>query len=238
METMGDRIRRLRLSKGLTQEELGKRVGLQRAAINKYEKGNVENMKRTVIGELSSFFGVTPAYLMALSDHDYDINDVFDRLDDKNKADVYNYAETTLKKQSHFENKKNSLPFTESSKIYEFPFKGSVSAGTGEWMDDEINEMITLNCEPPAHADFVLKVNGDSMQPLFENGQLIFVDVVEDPAQVYSNQIVIADLNGEAFVKKIVFEQSGCRLVSLNKKYEDKIVTENDAFYVRGIVVL
>lgn len=38
METMGDRIRRLRLSKGLTQEELGKRVGLQRAAINKYEK--------------------------------------------------------------------------------------------------------------------------------------------------------------------------------------------------------
>ncbi|MCR1891280.1 XRE family transcriptional regulator [Ligilactobacillus murinus] len=235
---MGDRIRRLRLSKGLTQEELGKRVGLQRAAINKYEKGNVENMKRTVIGELSSFFGVTPAYLMALSNHDYDINDVFDRLDDKNKADVYNYAETTLKKQSYFENKKNSLPFTESSKTYEFPFKGSVSAGTGEWMDDEINEMITLNCEPPAHADFALKVNGDSMQPLFENGQLIFVDVVEDPAQVYSNQIVIADLNGEAFVKKIVFEQSGCRLVSLNKKYEDKIVTENDAFYVRGIVVL
>lgn len=238
METMGDRIRRLRLSKGLTQEELGKRVGLQRAAINKYEKGNVENMKRTVIGELSSFFGVTPAYLMALSDHDYDINDVFDRLDDKNKADVYNYAESTLKKQSHFENKKNSIPFTESSKIYEFPFKGAVSAGTGEWMDDEINETIMLNHEPPAHADFALKVNGDSMQPLFENGQLIFVDVVEDPAKVYSNQIVIADLNGEAFVKKIVFEQSGCRLVSLNKKYEDKMVTENDAFYVRGIVVL
>ena len=126
----------------------------------------------------------------------------------------------------------------QSNQTYEFPFKGSVSAGTGEWMNDEINEMITLNCEPPAHADFALKVNGDSMQPLFENGQLIFVDVVEDPAQVYSNQIVIADLNGEAFVKKIVFEQSGCRLVSLNKKYEDKIVTENDAFYVRGIVVL
>ncbi len=235
---MGERIKRLRLSKGLTQEELGRKVGLQRAAINKYEKGNVENMKRTIIGELSSFFGVTPAYLMALSDHDYDINDVFDRLNDKNKENVYNYAESILKKQYRIEKAENSPPFSISEKVYEFPFKGAVSAGTGEWMDDEITETIALKHQPPAEADFALMVNGDSMEPIFANGQIIFVKTVEDPSQVYSNQFVIADLNGEAFVKKIVFEQIGCRLVSLNKKYEDKIVTEHDAFYVRGIVVL
>lgn len=42
---MGERIKRLRLKRGMTQEELGKAVGLQRAAINKYEKGIVENIK-------------------------------------------------------------------------------------------------------------------------------------------------------------------------------------------------
>ena len=97
MESMGDRIKRLRKEKGLTQEELGKKVGLKRAAINKYEKGNVENMKRSVIAELSTFFEVTPGYLMSLSD--YDINEIFNKLDDENKKTVYDYAERTLKVQ-------------------------------------------------------------------------------------------------------------------------------------------
>lgn len=235
---MGNRIKRLRKEKGLTQEELGKMVGLKRAAINKYEKGNVENMKRSVIAELSMFFGVTPAYLMALSDHDYDINEIFDKLDDGNKKTVYDYAEKTLKVQH---NAIHDFPNTKSLRKnivkIEFPFKGAVSAGTGEWLDDEIHETIVLDHEPPANADFALKVNGDSMEPFFENDQIIFVKTVEDPSQVFSNQFVIADLNGEAYLKKIVFEQVGCRLVSLNKKYPDKVVTENDAFYVRGTVV-
>ena len=33
--TIGQRIRRLRLEHGLSQEELGAKVGLQKAAINK-----------------------------------------------------------------------------------------------------------------------------------------------------------------------------------------------------------
>lgn len=68
METMGDRIKRLRNENNLTQEELGNRVGLKRAAINKCEKGNVENMKRSVIEKMSSVFEVSPSYLMALDE--------------------------------------------------------------------------------------------------------------------------------------------------------------------------
>lgn len=68
METMGDRIKRLRFENNWTQEELGNRVGLKRAAINKYEKGNVENMRRSVVEKMSSVFGVSPSYLMALDD--------------------------------------------------------------------------------------------------------------------------------------------------------------------------
>lgn len=35
-------IKTLRLMKGLSQEELGARIGVKRAAVNKYEKGLIE----------------------------------------------------------------------------------------------------------------------------------------------------------------------------------------------------
>ena len=34
---------------GLTQEELGKKVGVKKSAIYKYESGMVKNLKRSVI---------------------------------------------------------------------------------------------------------------------------------------------------------------------------------------------
>ncbi len=225
---------------GLTLEDVGKAVGVGKSTVRKWETGYISNMGRDKIVALAKVLRISPLDILDPgrdNASDDEILAVYSKLSEHKKDKVIDYARKQLDKETS-RLKNTSTPFMQSNQTYEFPFKGSVSAGTGEWMNDEINEMITLNYEPPAHADFALKVNGDSMQPLFENGQLIFVDVVEDPAQVYSNQIVIADLNGEAFVKKIVFEQSGCRLVSLNKEYKDKIVTENDDFYVRGIVVL
>lgn len=66
--TMGERIKQLRKAKGLTQEELGKYIGVKKAAIMKYEKGNVQNMKRSSIEILSNLFNVTPAFLMCLDE--------------------------------------------------------------------------------------------------------------------------------------------------------------------------
>lgn len=50
---IGQKIREARLSKGLTQEELGKLVGLQKSAIAKYENGIVVNIKRSTLQKLS-----------------------------------------------------------------------------------------------------------------------------------------------------------------------------------------
>lgn len=64
--TMGERIKQLRLANNLTQEELGKYIGVKKAAIRKYEKNEVKNMKRSSIEILSNLFNVSPSYLMCL----------------------------------------------------------------------------------------------------------------------------------------------------------------------------
>lgn len=61
---MGKRIRDLRIQKGMTQEELGRVIGVQKSAIRKYESGAVENIKRSSIDKMAQLFGVTPSFLM------------------------------------------------------------------------------------------------------------------------------------------------------------------------------
>lgn len=62
--TMGERIRILREQSGLTMEQLGEKIGVQKSAIKKYENGTVENIKRSTIKTMASIFGVSPSYLM------------------------------------------------------------------------------------------------------------------------------------------------------------------------------
>ena len=50
---IGQKIRKARLAKNMTQEELGKVVGLQKSAIAKYESGRVVNIKRSTIQKLA-----------------------------------------------------------------------------------------------------------------------------------------------------------------------------------------
>ena len=50
---LGQKIKQARLQKGLTQEELGNIVGLQKSAIAKYENGRVVNIKRSTLQKLA-----------------------------------------------------------------------------------------------------------------------------------------------------------------------------------------
>jgi len=85
---MGKIIRQLRLQKGLTQEELGKIIGVQKSAIRKYESGTVENMKRSSIKKLADFFNVSPSYLMGLEETQNDNLDVFNFDNNSNSENV------------------------------------------------------------------------------------------------------------------------------------------------------
>ena len=60
-------IKYYRKKLGLTQEELGNYVGVQKSAIAKYENGRIENLKRTTIEKLSELFGILPSELLGIS---------------------------------------------------------------------------------------------------------------------------------------------------------------------------
>lgn len=65
----GKRIRELRTAKGMSQEELGALVGgVKRAAVQKWESGQTHNLKRSAIERLSEIFGVSPSYIMGMTD--------------------------------------------------------------------------------------------------------------------------------------------------------------------------
>lgn len=65
---MGNRIKELRIAAGLTQTELGDKLGVGSSAVAKYEKGRVKNIKQSTIAKMAEIFGCTPSYVMALDD--------------------------------------------------------------------------------------------------------------------------------------------------------------------------
>lgn len=225
----------------LTLEEVGKKVGVGKSTVRKWENGYISNMGRDKIVSLARALQMNPLDILDptgdltkdTNERTFsDLKDIYNQLTPKRKDNVYTYSLNQLNEQQGSKKKVSKI-----INYYDIDIYGAVSAGTGEFLDDRKPEKVTINFEPPKH-DFALKVNGDSMEPLFDDGQIIFVNKVMDDSLIRSNQIVIAELNGDAYVKKIVFEQVGCRLVSLNKKYDDIVVKESDDFCVRGLVVL
>ena len=77
MKTVGDKIKERRIELGMTQEELGNKVGVQRAAINKYEKNIVENIKRSTQEKLAEALGFSPAELFYSEDEDLQLENIY-----------------------------------------------------------------------------------------------------------------------------------------------------------------
>ncbi len=65
---VGEYIRKLRIENGLSQSDLGKIIGVQRAAVQKWECGRVQNLKRETIKKLSELFNVSPSTFITEED--------------------------------------------------------------------------------------------------------------------------------------------------------------------------
>lgn len=60
---VGQKIRKARLEKRLTQQELGEIVGVQKSAIAKYESGRVVNIKRSTLLKIAKTLEISPGEL-------------------------------------------------------------------------------------------------------------------------------------------------------------------------------
>lgn len=67
---MNEKIKLLRIQKGLTLEQVGDYVGVGKSTVRKWENGLIENMRRDKIAKLAFILGTTPDYLMGWGNKD------------------------------------------------------------------------------------------------------------------------------------------------------------------------
>ena len=70
--TIGERLRFLRLRNNLTQEELGKQIGVKKQTIEKYEKGLIKNIPEEKRKQIVKILGVSEPYFLGLTEIDDD----------------------------------------------------------------------------------------------------------------------------------------------------------------------
>ena len=219
METLGSRLRKLREQRNMTQTELSQTLGMKTyTTVSKWESDD-NFPKGKDLKVLAELFNVSSDYLLGLEKemtNKMSIESIYNQLDQPRKTKVYNFAEYQLREQ----NKKPQINIV---------IRGYVSAGTGEWLEETIEE-VPYEGAIPEH-DFAVKVNGESMLPLFSDGEILFVKAT---SEARDGQIIICRVNSDAYVKKL----SGNKLVSLNKEYEDILISDTDDFKIFGVVVL
>ncbi len=70
------KLKQKRQELNLTLEELAKKVGVSAATIQRYESGEIKNLRNDKIKRLADALGVTPNYLMDWGEEDSSINTI------------------------------------------------------------------------------------------------------------------------------------------------------------------
>lgn len=113
-------------------------------------------------------------------------------------------------------------------------FLQPASAGTGQWLDDDLSEEMEVDDSVPANAEFGVRLAGDSMSPRFADGQIVWARKAENAE---NGEIVLCVLNDQGYCKKLYRNERGVFLLSLNPKYDPIPITETDEFRIMGRVV-
>ncbi|EGQ2724366.1 TPA: helix-turn-helix domain-containing protein [Staphylococcus pseudintermedius] len=234
MNSFKDRLKQIMSERKISQSELSRRTGIGRNSISDYLNGKYE-AKQDKVFELAKALNVNEAWLMGFDisknrEIENSITSIYDKLTPPRQKRVLDFANEQLNEQN------NKVLHINSHNVIseEVAVYGYASAGTGETLIDGVEFTTQYNGHIPNH-DFALQVNGDSMEPLFEDKEIIFVDKTK---QINSGQIGIFVIDGEAYLKKVFINEEGIRLVSLNSKYPDLFFDKNHDIKVAGKVIL
>lgn len=246
MEQLGDRVRKLREGRNMTQTELSEILGMKTyTTVSKWEK-NENFPKGKDLKKLAEIFNVTSDYLLGLTDDKLkkittqnektEIISIYDQLEEPRQEKVLNYAKEQLEEQES-SNIISIFDKPQDNEDYITDYvEGLVAAGHGTFQEDNLHMEVRLRAnDVPNEYDTIAKVAGDSMEPLIEDNDLLFIRVA---SQIDVNSIGIFQVNGKNFVKKLKRDYDGrWYLQSLNNSYEEIHLTENDDIRTIGEVV-
>lgn len=241
--SVGSRIKELREEKGLTRTELAKLLNVTVSAISNYEN-EISSPKEPVLFKIIETFGCDANYLFQdvvkikerindvtlaeyehikkyrfISQHSPENADMIDIAIDKgySVAKQISQQKNQISAQQDHINQLEQRIVTEVAHRIAIPLYGKfASAGDGAYLFDDIpTEKIRVPDTPIAHkADFVIGVNGDSMEPDYCDGEKVFVEKTSD---LNIGDIGIFLKGSDCYIK----ECGPDRLISKNKAYDD-----------------
>lgn len=221
---MDNFLKQKRLTMGLTLEEVGKKVGVGKSTVRKWENGLIENMGRDKIVLLSKALNISPLDILGTGNHNQnnDLLDMYNILNTERKNKVMNFTQEQLKSQN------------EDAKVVGFPERKIISgrstaAGApidGDYEDSNTSVSVMDRAEIPRNADEILTIAGDSMEPRLTKGQQAFI---HHQPTIENGEIAIVSINDVGVTCKFVYiEEDKVRLVSANDKYDDMIYSAED----------
>lgn len=233
---IGSKIKEFRLKRNLTQKELAKLVNVGDTTIANYEKG-FRSPKKDTMFDLANAFNVSiddlfPPIQKDSSSNTPQIQTIYDELKPPRQAKVLTYAERQLYEQKN-EDKTKVNEVSEAIQLYSYDYYDHpASAGTGQYLNDVRVERIELPVD--IDADFVIPIKGDSMEPDYHDGDLVFIQTSVD---LNNGVIGVFNYNGDAYIKQLVIDKDQAYLHSLNPVYKDMLITPDTDFRIIGEVV-
>ena len=229
--TMVEKLDGLMSQKGINRKQLSEQSKIPYMTIvNFYEKGT-ENVKLSTLKKLAKYFNVSLDYI---ADDDFKDN----HAQEQSRSEL----EHIKKYRSLTDNGRKAVDAvtevlyeaeraTEPDNIIRINVRRlplytiGASAGCGNPLDDSPYDIVEIGPEAPIQTSFLLKADGDSMEPLIQNGETLYIkqqDHIED------GEIGIFWFDGDVFVKKQEHRHGGLYLVSLNPKYKPiKIIDDS-----------
>ena len=223
--------------KGMSMSELARQVGIAKSTMSRYFNRTREfPLNKT--DDFAKALGMTPEYLLGIqkvNNIEPEILTIFNQLDEDRQANVVDYATVLLNEQVSMKPTTVLEKYKDDDYIIDY-VEGLVAAGHGTFQEDNLHMEVRLRADDvPEDYDTIAKVAGDSMEPLIEDNDLLFIKVT---SQVDINSIGIFQINGKNFVKKLKRDYDGSwYLQSLNNSYEEIHLTENDDIRTIGEVV-
>ena len=243
MQIIAENITHFRKQRGITQKELAKEVGITASTMTDYMKLR-SAPSFGVIQKLADYFGVKKSDIDTTFKEEStnslpdapdlltrQITDKVVQLTTPNKKIILRTSEELLESQNEEETKKNEV--SEVIQLYSYDYYDHpASAGTGQYLNDVRVERIELPVD--IDADFVIPIKGDSMEPDYHDGDLVFIQTSVD---LNDGVIGVFNYNGDAYIKQLVIDKEQAYLHSLNPAYKDMPITPETDFRIIGEVV-